>query len=86
VDVLQVEVVVVTAFNTGSAIEARLTELVNRELPGRRCFVVVVCDMAPGTAVTKEQFEVRSWAVDTLHLACVVGLEGLVSRCVAFGP
>ncbi len=59
-----------TAFNTGSAIEARLTELVNRELPGRRCFIVVVCDMAPGTAVTKEQFEVRSWTADPFNLDC----------------
>lgn len=54
---MPVHVVVVTSFTTGSAVETKFQELAKGNTHGARSLVVVVCDMAPGWGVTKEQFE-----------------------------
>jgi hypothetical protein len=62
---MQVAVIVVTAFNTGSALKMKLAEVVNGATAAQRCLLVVVCEMAPG-AVTKEQLEVSNSRADKL--------------------
>ncbi len=56
-DRMPVHVVVATSFTTGSAVETKFQELAKGSTHQARSLVVVVCDMAPGWGVTKEQFE-----------------------------